>query len=276
MPHRPDVRPLTSKRSVPRTSRTTDTLRSLRTTVAAVGLALALSACSGAAAPDAGSPDSAPGARPAAGTSSTSPETSPAPAGAEESAMPHPSPSDAAPSDAAVPESRTETATFGAGCFWCTEAVLEQVDGVLDVRSGYMGGTVADPTYRDVCGGDTGHAEVVQVHFDPAKVSYDTLLDWFWQLHDPTTLNRQGADVGTQYRSVIFYHSEAQREAAERSKAAAQASGEFDGPIVTEISPAASFYPAEDYHQDYYRLNASQGYCRAVIAPKLKKLGLKH
>jgi peptide-methionine (S)-S-oxide reductase len=169
----------------------------------------------------------------------------------------------------------TELATFGAGCFWCVEAVLEQLDGVLDVTSGYMGGHVENPTYKAVCTGETGHAEVVQVTFDPAVIPYDHLLAWFWKLHDPTTLNRQGADAGTQYRSAIFYHSEAQREAAEASKAAADASGEFVDPIVTEITAASTYYTGEEYHQDYYRLNRQQGYCRAVIAPKLEKLGLE-
>jgi peptide-methionine (S)-S-oxide reductase len=168
---------------------------------------------------------------------------------------------------------RTELATFGAGCFWCVEAVLEQLDGVLDVRSGYMGGRLERPTYKQVCAGDSGHAEVVQVSFDPARIPYAELLDWFWQLHDPTTLNRQGADVGEQYRSAIFYHSEEQRAEAERSRAAAAA--DFEDPIVTEITPAEAFYEAEDYHQDYYRGNREQGYCRAVIRPKLKKLGLE-
>ena len=171
------------------------------------------------------------------------------------------------------PGAGSELATFGAGCFWCVEAVLEQLDGVLDVSSGYMGGEVERPTYKQVCAGNTGHAEVVQVTFDPARISYAALLDWFWQLHDPTTLNRQGADVGEQYRSAIFYHSDEQRQAAERSKAAAAA--DFDDPIVTEITPAAAFYEAEDYHQDYYRANREQGYCRMVIRPKLGKLGLE-
>lgn len=166
-----------------------------------------------------------------------------------------------------------ETATFAAGCFWCTEAVLEQIDGVLDVKSGYMGGPVANPTYAAVCSGATGHAEVVQVRFDPSRVSYDHLLAWFWKLHDPTTLNRQGGDVGTQYRSAIFWHSPAQRDAAERSKRAAAV--DFADPIVTEITAASTFYAAEDYHQDYYRQNRQQGYCRAVIKPKLDKLGLQ-
>lgn len=172
-----------------------------------------------------------------------------------------------------VPGAPMGLATFGAGCFWCVEAVLEQLEGVTDVRSGYMGGSER-PTYKQVSSGTTRHAEVVQVDFDPSRISYETLLAWFWKLHDPTTLNRQGADVGPQYRSVIFYHDEAQRLAAVASKAAAQA--DFKDPIVTEISPALEYYPGEDYHQDYYRNNKTQGYCRAVIAPKLKKLELEH
>lgn len=172
-----------------------------------------------------------------------------------------------------VPASATETATLAAGCFWCVEAVLQQLDGVLEVRSGYMGGTVPDPTYQQVCSGETGHAEVVQVTFDPARLPYGELLRWFWRLHDPMTLNRQGADVGTQYRSAIFVHSDAQRREAQKSKTEAQAS--FREPIVTEIAAAGAFYAAEGYHQDYYRLNPGQGYCRAVIAPKLDKLGLR-
>jgi peptide-methionine (S)-S-oxide reductase len=166
-------------------------------------------------------------------------------------------------------------ATFGAGCFWCVEAVLEQLAGVLDVTSGYMGGSVENPTYRDVCSGTTGHAEVVQVTFDPDVIGYAKLLEYFWKLHDPTTLNRQGNDVGTQYRSAIFYHGEEQRAAAEESLRAMDASGAFDRPIVTEITEAGSFYPAEGYHQDYYRQNREQPYCRAVIVPKLDKLGLE-
>lgn len=167
----------------------------------------------------------------------------------------------------------TEVATLGAGCFWCVEAVLEQVDGILAVESGYMGGSVDNPSYKAVCTGTTGHAEVVQVTFDPERISYEAVLAWFWRLHDPTTLNRQGADVGTQYRSAIFYHSDEQRAAAEASKQQAQA--DFDDPIVTEISEASTYYPAEGYHQDYYRQNKAQGYCRMVIAPKLDKLGLE-
>jgi peptide-methionine (S)-S-oxide reductase len=171
--------------------------------------------------------------------------------------------------------SSTEVATFGAGCYWCVEAVLEQIDGVQDVTSGFMGGDVPNPSYRDVCTGRTGHAEVVQVTFDPDVLPYEELLDWFWRLHDPTTLNRQGADVGTQYRSAIFYHSEAQREAAEKSKREADASGVFSDPIVTEITAAGPYYQADEYHQDYYRQNKEQGYCRVVIRPKLEKLGLE-
>ncbi|MAF67249.1 MAG: peptide-methionine (S)-S-oxide reductase [Planctomycetes bacterium] len=165
-------------------------------------------------------------------------------------------------------------ATFGAGCFWCVEAVFERIEGVTGVESGYMGGHVADPTYRQVCEKDTGHAEVVQVTFDPDRVSFDVLLAWFWRLHDPTTLHRQGADEGPQYRSAIFYHSEEQRRLAEAARAERDASGEFDAPIVTEISAASTLYTAEGYHQDYYELNKSQPYCRLVIAPKLDKLGL--
>lgn len=166
-----------------------------------------------------------------------------------------------------------ETATFGAGCFWCVEAVFETLDGVKDVESGYMGGRMVNPDYRSICSGQTGHAEIVQIHFDPETVSYAALLDLFWRSHDPTTLNRQGADVGTQYRSVVFYHSEEQRKTAEATKKAAQAS--FKDPIVTEITEAAVFYPAEDYHQDYYQTNENAPYCQFVIRPKLKKLELE-
>ena len=166
-----------------------------------------------------------------------------------------------------------EVATLGAGCFWCIEAVLEQIDGVKGVRSGFTGGEVPNPSYRDICTGLTGHAEVVQVHFDPDVLAYTALLDWFWRLHDPTTLNAQGADVGTQYRSAIFYHDATQREQAEQSLAAAASS--FADPIVTEITPAAEFYAAEGYHQDYYTANREQRYCQLVIRPKLRKLGLK-
>jgi peptide-methionine (S)-S-oxide reductase len=164
-------------------------------------------------------------------------------------------------------------ATFGAGCFWCVEAVFEQLDGVHAVESGYMGGEVLDPTYREICSGKSGHAEVTQIHYDPKIVSYETLLDWLWRSHDPTTLNRQGADIGTQYRSAIFYHNDDQRKAAEASKVAAQK--DFATTIVTEITAATTYYPAEDYHQDYYRLNPNAPYCQIVIRPKLEKLALE-
>jgi peptide-methionine (S)-S-oxide reductase len=169
----------------------------------------------------------------------------------------------------------TETATFGAGCFWCVEAVLEQVDGVVEVRPGYMGGHVEQPTYERVCKGDTGHAEVVHVRFDPAGISYAELVEWFWRLHDPTTPNRQGNDVGTQYRSVIFFHGDEQERIAREARAAADESERFADPIVTEVAAATTFWPAEEYHREYYRNNPAQGYCRAVIAPKLGKLGLR-
>lgn len=172
-----------------------------------------------------------------------------------------------------VPEG-AETITLGAGCFWCIEAAYRQIDGIHSAVSGYMGGTVAKPTYEQVCNGTTGHAEVVQVVYDPKKISTEKVLSWFWELHDPTTLNRQGADVGTQYRSAIFYHNEGQKKVAEASKKAAQEL--FKSPIVTEITEAATFYPAENYHQDYYQQNKSKNpYCRAVITPKLKKLKLE-
>ena len=165
-----------------------------------------------------------------------------------------------------------ETATFGAGCFWCVEAVFQDLKGVQRVVSGYEGGDVPNPTYREVCGGDTGHAEVVQVVFDPEVISFEDLLYVFWRTHDPTTLNRQGADTGTQYRSAVFYHSDAQKEAAEKSKAETDASDLYRNPIVTEIAPTSEFYEAEGYHQNYYKQNPNQGYCRVVIDPKVRKL----
>jgi peptide-methionine (S)-S-oxide reductase len=167
---------------------------------------------------------------------------------------------------------RQELATFGGGCFWCTEAVLQRIDGVLSVRSGYAGGTKPDPTYEEVCTGETGHAEVIQVGYDPAKITYEQILDIFWQAHDPTTLNRQGADTGTQYRSIILYADEAQKAAAEKSKKKAQS--KYRDPIVTEIKPLEKLWPAEDYHQNYYSGHKFEGYCRMVISPKLKKLHL--
>lgn len=170
---------------------------------------------------------------------------------------------------------KTDIATFGGGCFWCVEAVFQQVPGVISVISGYQGGQVENPTYEQVCRGDTGHAEVTRIEFDPAVASYEKLLAVFWDAHDPTQLNRQGADVGTQYRSVIFYHTEEQRVQAEASKRALEASGKFSDPVVTEISPAPEFYPAEKYHQDYYQRNPGAPYSMFVIRGKLKKLGLK-
>jgi peptide-methionine (S)-S-oxide reductase len=163
-------------------------------------------------------------------------------------------------------------ATFGSGCFWCTEAVFEQLRGVQKVVSGYSGGTVKNPTYEQVCSGATGHAEVVQITFDPAEISFDDLLDVFWKSHDPTTLNRQGHDVGTQYRSVIFYHDESQHRRAHERRDQLDRSGIFDRPIVTEIAPFQGFYPAEDYHQEYFRLNGRQPYCATVIRPKVEKV----
>lgn len=191
----------------------------------------------------------------------------------EKEKMDHPARSEKS-TNSGPPKEGTEVATLGAGCFWCIEAVLEQLDGVLEVRSGYMGGHVENPTYEQVCSKTTGHAEVVQVTFDPEKISFKELLVSFWKLHDPTTLNRQGNDVGPQYRSAIFYHSEAQREAAEASKKKLEEAGVYPDPIVTEIKPASTFWVAEDYHQDFYRNNKGHGYCRLVIAPKLDKLGL--
>lgn len=164
------------------------------------------------------------------------------------------------------------TATFGAGCFWCVEAVFQELQGVQQVVSGYAGGATENPTYQQVCRGTTGHAEVVQIMYDPDIISYQDLLDVFWRTHDPTTLNRQGADVGTQYRSVIFYHTEEQKTLAEQSKQEVEASGLWPNPIVTQIVPYETFYPAEIYHRSYYHLNPDQPYCRVVIEPKLQKL----
>ena len=173
----------------------------------------------------------------------------------------------------AMNTNQTALATFGGGCFWCMEAVFERLPGVKSVTSGFAGGRTENPTYEQVCTGITGHAEVTQIEFDPAKISYEKLLQVFWQAHDPTTLNRQGADEGTQYRSVILYHDTAQKLAAEKSKAAAQAN--FKHPIVTEIAPFTKFYPAENHHQEYYDNNPNAPYCRLVIAPKLEKLEKK-
>lgn len=172
-------------------------------------------------------------------------------------------------------ESQHETITLAAGCFWCTEAVMQRVEGVKEAVSGYMGGHVENPTYKQVVTGQTGHAEVAQVAFDPQVVSLDEVLEIFWLMHDPTSLNKQGADEGTQYRSAVFYHSEEQKAAVEASIAKLEKDGKYARPIVTEVTAVETFYPAEDYHQEYYDLNKRAGYCMYVIHPKLKKLGLE-
>jgi len=167
---------------------------------------------------------------------------------------------------------KADTATLGTGCFWCTEAIFDQLDGVVSVTSGYAGGHVTNPSYKDVCTGETGHAECIQIVYDTSKLSFDELLEVFWQVHDPTTLNRQGADVGTQYRSVIFYHNDEQKKKAEKYKAELDKSGAFDNPIVTTLEAFIKFYTAENYHQEYYELNKnSNPYCSIVIRPKLEK-----
>jgi peptide-methionine (S)-S-oxide reductase len=168
-------------------------------------------------------------------------------------------------------EVKLDTAIFGGGCFWCLEAVFQRLKGVHSVESGYAGGHIKNPTYDAVCSGTTGHAEVAQITFDPATISYEDLLNVFWRTHDPTTPNRQGNDVGTQYRSVIFYHSDAQKQTAEKSKKETNASGLWPNPIVTEIKPLTEFYKAENYHQNYYNSHPSQPYCTFVIDPKIKK-----
>lgn len=169
------------------------------------------------------------------------------------------------------PEKKMEVATFGAGCFWCTEAQFQQLEGVEKVESGYTGGQVENPTYKQVCTGTTGHAEVTNIHYDPTQVSYDELLAAFWQAHDPTQLNRQGNDVGTQYRSSIFYHNEEQKQKAEEYKRRLNEEKAYDKEVVTTIEPYEKFYKAEDYHQNYYNLNSNEGYCTFVIKPKLDK-----
>ena len=184
-------------------------------------------------------------------------------------------PMNATPSPTPAPASqKTATATFGGGCFWCMDAVYQYVPGIIKITSGFAGGSTDHPTYEQVCTGRTGHAEVIQITYDPAKVSYNQLLDLFWKAHDPTTLNRQGADSGTQYRSIILTSTPEEATEAEDSKKKAQ--GLFPDPIVTEIVPLKTFYPAEEYHQDYYQNNKDKNpYCQVVIAPKLKKLGLE-
>lgn len=175
-------------------------------------------------------------------------------------------------STAGIHSDSLETATFGAGCFWCVEAVFQRLDGVESVKSGYSGGHVDHPSYRQVCEGTTGHAEVIQITFDPSRISYEDLLYVFWRTHDPTTLNRQGNDSGPQYRSAIFYHSEVQRLAAEKSKKETDEAHVWPDPIVTEITAFGKFFKAEDYHQNYYNDNRDQPYCRFVIDPKIQKL----
>lgn len=170
-----------------------------------------------------------------------------------------------------TPELHTETATFGGGCFWCTEAVFQQLRGVTSVTSGYSGGSVPNPTYEQVCGKRTGHAEVIQVTFDPRQIAYADLLEVFFHTHDPTTPDRQGNDVGPQYRSVIFYHDDAQRRTAEQVRQRLDRTGEFAAPIVTAIEPFTQFWPAESYHQNYFTANPRQPYCSIVIAPKVEK-----
>jgi len=166
---------------------------------------------------------------------------------------------------------KLETATLGGGCFWCTEAVYKEVKGVVDVKPGYSGGHVKNPSYREVCTGNTGHAEVVEITFDPSVVSFSDILEVFFKTHDPTTLNRQGNDVGTQYRSVIFYHNEKQKETAEKVIQLFEKEKIYDKPIVTQVEPFKAFYEAEDYHHDYYERNKNQPYCQFVITPKLDK-----
>jgi len=173
--------------------------------------------------------------------------------------------------DSTITPKGTEVATFANGCFWCTEAIFEELDGVISAVSGYSGGQKPNPTYKEVCTGETGHAECLQITYDPSKISFDELLEVFWKTHDPTTLNRQGADVGTQYRSVIFYHNDEQKAKAEKYKAALDKSGAWDNPVVTTLEPFTKFYPAEDYHKNYYNDNREQGYCQFVIRPKVEK-----
>lgn len=168
-------------------------------------------------------------------------------------------------------ETHSETATFGNGCFWCTEAIFQKVAGVIKVQSGYSGGNTPDPTYKDICTGNTNHAECLNITFDPALVSFEDLLKVFWETHDPTTLNRQGNDVGTQYRSVIFYHDPEQKKIAEAYREKLDNSRAFRSPIVTSIEPFTVFYPAENYHDDYYNRNSQAPYCQFVIRPKVEK-----
>ena len=170
---------------------------------------------------------------------------------------------------------KRKLSTLGGGCFWCLEAVFKRIEGIESVASGYSGGEKQNPTYREVSMGATGHAEVIQIEYDPDKICFEQILEIFWKAHDPTTLNRQGADNGTQYRSIILYHDEEQKQKTAESKSALDASGVYSNPSVTEIKPFTRFYPAEDYHRDYYENNLSAPYCRIVIQPKLQKMGLE-
>lgn len=174
--------------------------------------------------------------------------------------------------EANAQKQKLQKATFGMGCFWCTEAVFQRIKGVVSVKSGYEGGNTPNPTYEDVSTGETNHAEVLEISFDPAKISFEELLEIFWKSHDPTTLNRQGADVGTQYRSVIFYHSDEQKQIATKYKEELNKTKAFENPVVTEITKSTTFYVAENYHQDYYIKNGEQPYCKLVILPKMEKL----
>jgi peptide-methionine (S)-S-oxide reductase len=174
--------------------------------------------------------------------------------------------------EADAQKQKLQKATFGMGCFWCTEALFQRLNGVSSVKSGYEGGDIPNPTYEEVCSGTTNHAEVIEVTYDPAKISYDELLEVFWKSHDPTTLNRQGADVGTQYRSVVFYHTDEQKEIATKYKNELNKTKAFANPVVTEIAKAETFYVAENYHQDYFIKNGELPYCRLVILPKMEKL----
>jgi peptide-methionine (S)-S-oxide reductase len=173
--------------------------------------------------------------------------------------------------NAAVADSKNDTATFGAGCFWCVEAQFQMLDGVIKVESGFSGGEIKNPSYKEVCTGRTGHAEVCNITYDPSKVSYEELLYAFWQSHDPTQLNRQGEDIGTQYRSVIFYHNDKQRQLAEEYKKKLNDEKVYNDPVVTEISPFTVFYKAEDYHQNYFNQNGNESYCQFVVRPKVEK-----
>lgn len=239
----------------------------------ALGIAIVVCACQ---------EKEAPPAAPASPPVSEVKEVAPAETEKTVAAVP-PAPAEAVASPEKVPmkegnavASGMEVITLGGGCFWCTEAVIERLEGVTDVVSGYMGGHVENPTYEQICTKTTGHAEVIRVSFDPAKITLEEILDVFWQAHDPTTLNRQGADVGPQYRSVIFYHTPGQKNIAMQSKAKLDASGMYENPAVTEITEASTFWEAEDYHQNYYVLNKDKNpYCRVVISPKLKKLGME-